>query len=591
MNEQAPKKTAYSSVRSAKAATSRSSLDLLSLPYPFSQVGLLTASDFVKQAEFRRSHADRGLPMDLRVLEVLHRYSVLTPLFRVDLTPGVPERKQDIALSLTAQHVHTTVVSELLRGATDGRAADPAVEAFHAWPAERRRALWPTFDSAYLYARHQLLGLDVATQFVRRLKPQRQGEWDIVWRLDEADRPNAPTLEALDSWRSLAITLCALDTYYWPAITHQVSHDLTTWRKTRQAFDAADMVGWLGLATAQVEAQAGDMRIDAAFRDDTGDFYDLIRRSSAKAWDTLRGDALNAMDFRLAADILDRFHEEATGSGAPSGWAVPLQHEGLSSPTHSLDAALTDLHLSPFPALVIGVEGETERRALPRVMELLGIELESNWIRIVEYGGTTKAKHLSLLARFAAQPMLGRDLGSGTTLDRPVTRLLVLADAENDYATLADQRRQRKLLLDSIAQEIPSDLRRDLYNNSRRGRLVEIKTWGKFPFEFAHFTDAQLAEALQSIAGAPHPGGRPGLIAAIRRERLTSSPNIDDVNWRGRGRISKPDLADAMWPVLERRIKRAIKRGHKGPAIMQAAIRAYEMATVSWRVSTMLTRR
>ncbi len=581
----------YSSVRASQAATPRSSLDLLSLPYPFSQVGLLSATDFAKLAERRRGYADRGLPMDLHVLEVLHRHGVLTPLFRVDLTPGAPTRKQDVALSLTAQHVHTTVVSELLRGATDGRAADPAYEAFQDWAVERRRALWPTFDSAYLYARHQLLGLDVATQFLRKLKPERKGDLGLVWRLDEADRPNAPTLEALTSWRSLAIMLCALDTYYWPLITHRVSHDLATWRKARQDYNPDGMVNWLAVTAAQIEAQAGDLRIAAAFRDDTGDFYDLIRRSSAKAWETLRGDALNAMDFRLAADILDRFHEETAGTGAPSGMAVPLQQEGLSSPTHSLDAALTNLHLSPFPALVIGVEGETERRILPRVMAQLGIDLDPNWMRIVEYGGTTKARHLSLLARFAAQPMLGRDLGNGTTLDRPVARLLVLADAENDYASLADQRRQRKLLLDSIAKEIPPDLRRDLYNNSRRGRMVEIKTWGKYPFEFAHFTDAQLADALQSVAATPHPGGRPGLIAAIHREGLTSSPNIDDVNWGGRGRLSKPDLADAMWPVLERRIERAIKRGHKGPPIMQAAVRAYEMATVSWRVSTMLTRR
>ena len=47
----------YSSVQGAKASTSRSSLDLLSLSYPFSQVGLLTASDFAKEAERRRGRS------------------------------------------------------------------------------------------------------------------------------------------------------------------------------------------------------------------------------------------------------------------------------------------------------------------------------------------------------------------------------------------------------------------------------------------------------------------------------------------------------------------------------------------------------
>jgi hypothetical protein len=33
-----------------------------------------------------------------------------------------------------------------------------------------------------------------------------------------------------------------------------------------------------------------------------------------------------------------------------------------------------------------------------------------------------------------------------------------------------------------------------------RGRVVEIMTWGTKPFEFAHFTDQQLADALLNIA-------------------------------------------------------------------------------------------
>src|SRR5258706_4581696 len=70
---------------------------------------------------------------------------------------------------------------------------------------------------------------------------------------------------------------------------------------------------------------------------------------------------------RLAADVLDRYLGELTGEGALSGMAVPLDQEGLSSASHSLDASLSELQVSPFPALVIGVEGETEELLLPRV--------------------------------------------------------------------------------------------------------------------------------------------------------------------------------------------------------------------------------
>lgn len=349
------------------------------------------------------------------------------------------------------------------------------------------------------------------------------------------------------------------------------------------------MLTWLGLTEDQLAEQANSLRMAASFVDDTGDFYDLIRRARSEAWDSLRGDALAAMDYRLAADILDRFRSDLAGTNvAPSGLSAPLSHEGLSSPTHSLDAALTDLRLSPFPSLVLGVEGETEELLVPRVMELLGIELDPRWIHIVNYGGTKK--DLSLLARYAAEPRLGRDLGSGVVLDRPFTRFLVLADAENKYTTAADRRKQRKLLLDSLAQKIPADLRADLYLDTRRARTVEIRTWGKYPFEFAHFTDGQLAKVLLSLASVPHPGGRTGLVAAVHAERLSSSPDITAVGWPGRGRISKLDLAEATWPVLEHRIRRAIARGHKGPPIMQAVVRAYEMASGAFRSNMMLRR-
>jgi len=80
------------------------------------------------------------------------------------------------------------------------------------------------------------------------------------------------------------------------------------------------------------------------------------------------------------------------------------------------------------------------------------------------------------------------------------------------------------------------------------------------------------------------------VVADIHRERLSSSPNIEDAGWRGRGRISKLDLAEITWPVLERRIQRAIKNGHKGPPIMQAVVRAYEMAATKLRSNTILRR-
>ena len=185
-------------LQSAAAATPRSSLELLNLRFPFSQLGLMSADEFARQAERRRSRGLRSQPaISTQVLEELHRHGVLIPLFRVDLTEGEPSRQVDLSQSLTAKHVHTTFINELLRAAVEGRAADPALEDFSPWPTERRRHLWPGVDAGYLYSRHQLIGLDVAMPLVTTLSQQRAGK-GVTYHLAEEDRPDARARR----WRS-----------------------------------------------------------------------------------------------------------------------------------------------------------------------------------------------------------------------------------------------------------------------------------------------------------------------------------------------------------------------------------------------------
>ncbi len=90
----------YPTVRAAGLTTARSSLDLLELPYPFSQVHLLTVSEFADMASKRRGRAGRRLPpVNEQVLEELHRCEVLVPLFRVDLEPAPDARVIDVSAS------------------------------------------------------------------------------------------------------------------------------------------------------------------------------------------------------------------------------------------------------------------------------------------------------------------------------------------------------------------------------------------------------------------------------------------------------------------------------------------------------------
>jgi hypothetical protein len=538
----------------------------------------------------RCSRAGRALPpINEQTLQELHRGGVLVPLFRVDLTPRPDASAIDISASLTAKHVFTTHINELFRAAAEGRASDPTEVGFEPWPTERRRTLWPSVETGYLYSRHQLLGLDAVRSFIADLKPRADGR-NVTWHLEDADLPNALTLGTIASWRQLAIVLSALDTYYWPQITHQLVHDRDIWQQAFQAFDRPRMLDWLGLTLEQIERQITSLLTTASFTDDTGEFYDLIRRASADAWKSLAGDAAVAMDYRLGADILSRFAEDLNPGGDYVGAQyVPLTQEGLSARPESLDAVLTHLRVSPFPALVICLEGATEYKLVPRVMTTLGIQWDDNRLRFVDGGGTNA--DLSLLGRYAAEPLIGRDLGDHVVLDRPLTRFLVMTDAENKYRTPADRRYQRKLLLDSLTKNVPKDLAGNYYINTRRGRIVDIVTWGKLPFEFAHFTDRQLADAMLKTAQVPHPQGRDRLIRNLHMQRTRDrAPNVEKVFWRGSG-LDKVPLAEALWPVLERKVTNAIRRGTSGPPVMRACIRAYEMMAISEQVPVALLRR
>lgn len=554
----------------AKASSPRNTLDLLSLPWPFSQLQLLTADQFVKKAEDQELRGS-GWRLDDRALEELHRTGVLVPLFRVRLGDPAPDQRVDVADSLTFRHVTSTVEHELFLAALEGRATDPGREPFAPWPRQPRRQLWPTNDWAFAYSHHQLHGLRRAKAIVAELQPSIAPGVPTSWELPLRAVPAGEAHDEIARWRGLAIVLSALDTIYWPRIMRTVSR-IAVWREVHSGFDPTATLAWLGVTPAEVAEQADDFRLTASFGDVLGDFFDIVRRANPSAWSTLRGPALVAMEERVAAEILHRIAEDVSPTPpAPArGLPLPISQQWLGDRPSSLDAALSDLQLSPHPAVVLALEGETEMLLMPRLFELLGIPDTPNFIRIECFGGTTK--DLLLLARFAAAPMLGTDRGDFVELARPLTHFLVLTDAENKYGNRKERRRQRLLLLDSITQSLPNDLKSDYFGRS--ANVVEIRTWGRLPFEFAHFSDAQLARAMLSASTRTFPGGQSALEQALNRERRSSSPNVKDA-WPASG-ISKVELANAMWPLIERRVKAASSRGTKGPPIMAGALRAYE---------------
>src|SRR5690348_7957505 len=123
-------------IRPAMAGTSRGTLDLLTLPLPFTQVALLTPEELVREAERRHLRTNTGLDLDLSGLEQLHRHQILVPFFRVDIGRADPQREIDTSSSMAPTVARSTVLTELYAGAQEGRVYDPAIKPYEPWPQE-----------------------------------------------------------------------------------------------------------------------------------------------------------------------------------------------------------------------------------------------------------------------------------------------------------------------------------------------------------------------------------------------------------------------------------------------------------------------
>jgi uncharacterized membrane protein YheB (UPF0754 family) len=85
--------------------------------------------------------------------------------------------------------------------------------------------------------------------------------------------------------------------------------------------------------------------------------------------------------------------------------------------------------------------------------------------------------------------------------------------------------------------------------------LVAIRTWTKRgeSFEFAHFTDRELARAIDSLDRRERKPERERLVELVAQARA-GRKNLK-ILLKGFGKI---ELAEELWPLLERKLDRAL---------------------------------
>jgi hypothetical protein len=318
------------------------------------------------------------------------------------------------------------------------------------------------------------------------------------------------------------------------------------------------ILDWLGVEPSWLKDTASGLLIEADQFDPLGDWLDVIREADPERWTRLKGTARNAMDFRIAAEVLLRYYEDL----AKEGHALPIEpprggwrHElhGRLKPRRGIDKILTSFGLSPHPSLILVVEGDTELLLFPRLMEMLSVRHDDDFISIQNAEGVDK--DISALISYAIAPRVEKEADGHLQMLRPPTRILVVADAEGRMATEVQRARRRTVWIDRILRTLPK-AERTLSVREAIDRLVYLDTWDRRgqSFEFAHFTDRQLASAIRRIVTTHPPPPLADLIERVASVRSTGG-NLK-VLLRG---ASKLDLADELWPVLQQKVRRALE--------------------------------
>ena len=554
--------------------TATSTLEAGKEPWAFTQQHPLTTSEFCKEAELR------GIRLREEQLPDLWRVGALAPFLEIrrkrihpGAEPGIPEPRSG-----------GTWLDELRLARDSGRLADPTELGFRpqlrfSRPFQRSRPGW---WNGLLYSHWQLLALAEFDDLVRDGKWGRRKGGGRMWRSRPLDRLE---IEQANRLRELAALLVALEARYLPVLERPwvrlVNATHNEWNTFVKVFNPIEVLSRLNRLPDDLLRPAERLllfikRIDPL----SGDWSELIRRAPQRAWEDLSGDALIALDRRIAAEVLLLCYEDL----AEKGHVAPLiertdlfnaQDARISHRSKSLDANLAALGISPHPGVVLVVEGETEEFFVPRVRDRVRIPGQSEVVQSVVLRGVTR--DLTKLAALACAPLIEEKLNDSWLIVKPPTRLMVVIDPDRPFDTPTGVEEQRQKIVDEIIAVVRAQgvepKREDI------DALISITTWPESCFEFAHFEDEELAEALFKVH--PQCGGldKAALVRALAEQRR----HRQDIKnaWRHwpPPQPSKLALAHELWPILLRKLDAADRDSSAPlPPIAKALIDAFRAA-------------
>lgn len=528
----------------------------------FSQLAPLTTE------EFSRAAAARGYGLTAENLGVLARSGLLLPALAIVDGPAGPPLVRTNAQLLGS----STTRRSLDEAAAQGRLSDPALSPLPLDQSfeprrhvDRTRPWW----NGLLYSPWQLLGLaSLRSLFTRDGKPIHQ-EWAGLQPQPVQDR-------TADRDRQTALVLTAIEARYFPELNEGLvsltNADFDQWEKYRESFSPTHLASRLGVDAEEAYKRAEQLLMRARFIDPLGRWHHAVRHGDRRAQDRLSGDARLALDHRRAAELMLLFAEDC-GRELPTlaqprrGWH-PMD-DRLSRHGETLDEALIDLGVSPHPRVLLILEGETEGILARKILEHLGLQLRDDELRIVLMRGVTQKSRVLKLAAEAATPVIREAAPDHYRLRRPPARIVVATDPERPMKdpTVFEADLAREITR-GLAEQGVTDVDSDEIQ-----ALISVDVW-EAAFEFAHFTDDEIAEALESLPERPFPGtshaDAVAFVAIARQEERSLTKNNQ--------RLSKTRLAEALWPAMAAKIDAPANGSGPVPAIMRVVIDAYSLA-------------
>lgn len=223
-----------------------------------------------------------------------------------------------------------------------------------------------------------------------------------------------------------------------------------------------------------------------------------------------------------------------------------------------LDQELMEQDLSPNPSVLLVLEGRTEMLLVPRVLEeIYQGAVPPTLVETVLMD--TVARDLDLLVRHVISLRFGDEIGSDAVqLSRTPSKVFVDVDPEHGYKTPTDVAAKKKLLVNRLFEFVDPKYQ-TAASYAEIETLVTIETWGTSTWEFANFTDSELATALRKTTGLTRPWQ--DFYVAVKDERKLPRPDVENPGRRV-GRLgNKMEIAHALEPVLVNKVRQRMAKG------------------------------